>query len=491
VKLVSDPVASAHADDVLATPQAGPAAARGGMIRGAGFGLGAALGIVSAAVLFRYLGVRDSGRYVTATTIVALFGGLTDAGLWSIAVRELSATSGAQGRGVMRDIVGLRLVLSATAALAAVVFTVVAGYEEVMVIGVAVGALAWILQSVQLTWSAGLSARLRFGWMTGLDLVRQVVMVVGIVLLALAGAGLLPFLVLALPAALAALVPTAVLVRHEIPLLPRFDWGAWRRLMRDVLPFAAATAAGALYFSVALVLMSLIADEQQTGYFSASFRVVGVLFGIPGLVVGAALPIFSRAAGDDPERLRFGVQRVTDTTTILGAIVVLGVFVGAEGIIAIIAGPDFAPAASALQIQCLGLLGSFVTAVLVYALLSLGRSREILLLACGPLVANIVLTLALVPAYGADGAAAATAISELALAGAAAIVLARAMAPYAISMAPAMRSIALAVPFAALALVGGVPSLVLAAVAVSLYLAATWALGWLPHHLLRDLRAPS
>jgi O-antigen/teichoic acid export membrane protein len=476
-------------DDLLATSQAGPAAARGGALRVGGYVLGAALSIVSAALLFRELGVRDSGRYVTATTLVALFAGLTDAGLWSIAVRELASADAARARSLMRDIVGLRLVLSGVSACAAIGFAAAAGYPLVLVAGVAVTALATILLSVQLTWSAALAARLRFGWITGLDLLRQVIMVGGIVALALAGAGLLAFLALAVPAALAALLPTGILVRREVALAPRFDRAEWRRLMGDVLPFAAATAAGALYFSVALVLMSLIADEQQTGYFGASFRVVGVLFGLPGLIVGAALPIFARAAGDDPERLRFGVQRVVDSTTIFGAVVVLGVFVGASDVIAIVAGGAFEPAAAVLRIQCIGLLGSFVTAVLVYALLSLGRTRAIFLLACGPLVINIVLTLALAPAHGAVGAAIATVVGELVLACAAAVVLRRAMAPHAISMTSVVRAIALALPFAGLAAVGGLPPLLLACAAVILYLAATWALGWLPDDLLQDLRA--
>jgi len=488
---VSDPVATVHGDDVLATSEAGPAAARGGVLRVGGFALGAALSIVSAALLFRQLGVRDSGRYVTATTIVALFGGLTDAGLWSIAVRELSVGAGESSRAVMRDIVGLRLVLSTIAAIAAIAFTALAGYATVLVIGVAVCALAMILQNVQLTWSAALVARLRFGWVTGLDLLRQVVMVAGIVGLALAGAGLLPFLLLAVPTAVVALVPTAILVRRQAPLWPRFDAAVWRRLLRDVLPFAAATAAGALYFSVSLILMSLISDDQQTGYFGASFRVIVVLFALPGLIVGSALPIFARAAAGDRARLRFAVQRVVDTTTIFGTIVVLGIFVGAADVIAIVAGPEFAPAAAVLQIHCLGLLGSFVTAVLIYALLSLGRQRAILLLTCGPLVINVVLTVALAPAYGAQGAATATAIGELTLAVAAAIVLGRAMAPQQIALTPIVRSIALAIPCAALALVGGVPPLVLAVLAVALYVAAVWALGWLPKDLLKDLRSPA
>jgi O-antigen/teichoic acid export membrane protein len=324
--------------------------------------------------------------------------------------------------------------------------------------------------------------------MAGLELTKQLVITIGIVALVMAGSTLLPFLLLAVPAALAALLPTMALVRADISLRPRFHRAAWGSLIAEVLPFAAATAAAAIYFSVAQVLVSLICNAHQTGYFGASFRVVSVLFAIPGLMVGAALPIFARAAAEDPERLRFGVQRVGETTAIFGTIVVLGVFVGAKDIIAIVAGAQFGPAAAVLQIQCLGLLGSFVTAVFVYGLLSLGRYRAILILTCGPLVTNTVLTAALAPSYGARGAAFATAVGELMLAFASAIVLKRTIAPPAIRLVPIVRSIAMAVPFAALTLIGGVPSLMLAALACCLYSVVIWRLGWLPEGLWKDLR---
>ena len=485
---MSEPAAPRPPEDLLDTAKAGPAAVRGGVLRVAGYGFGAALSVISASLLFRHLGVADAGRYVTVTTLVALFGGVTEAGLWSISVRELSVTAGAPARrDLMRDIVGLRLALSTAAGLVAIGFAAASGYAPVMVAGAALCALGMVVQNVQLTWSAALAARLRFGWVAGLDLVRQVVSVGGIILLVLAGAGLLPLLALAVPAAIAVAVPTALLVRSDVSLAPRLDPAVWRRLLRDVLPFAAATAVGALYFRVSLILVSLITVERQTAFFAVSFRIVEVLVVVPLLMVSAALPIFARAAVGDGERLRFGIQRVLDTTAIFGAVVVLGVFVAADDIIAIVAGSDFGPAATVLRIQCLGLLGTFVSAVWGYGLLSLGRHRALLLLVSVPLVLNVVLTLALAPLYGARGGATATVVGELALAVAGLLLLARAIAPHRVAVLPMARAFALAVPFTALALVDGGPLLLTGVVAAALYLLAIWALGWLPANLMKDL----
>ncbi|MCA1656657.1 MAG: hypothetical protein LC713_02935, partial [Actinobacteria bacterium] len=251
---MSDPASTAPAD-VLATAQAGPAAVRGAALRVAGYLAGVALSVLSAALLFRHLGVDDGGRYVTVVTLVVLFGGLTEAGLASIAVRELAAEREMKRRDLMRDVIGLRLGLSLVSALAAVGFALAAGYPRAMVEGAALAAVGMIVQSVQVTWASALTARLRFGWVAAVDFIRQLVTVAGIVILVGVGARLLPFLALAIPAALAAFVPTALLIRGEVPLIPRFDRAVWGRLLRDVLPFAAATAVAAVYLRVSLILV--------------------------------------------------------------------------------------------------------------------------------------------------------------------------------------------------------------------------------------------
>ena len=88
-----------------------------------------------------------------------------------------------------------------------------------------------------------------------------------------------------------------------------FRTSRWRPLLRDVVPYALATAAGLLYFRVAVVLMSLVSTERETGLYSAAFRIVEVLMIVPQLAVGALLPILARAASDDHDRLAYGVDR--------------------------------------------------------------------------------------------------------------------------------------------------------------------------------------
>ena len=94
--------------------------------------------------------------------------------------------------------------------------------------------------------------------------------------------------------------------------------GEWVAMLRDTLAYAAATAVGAVYFRIAIVLVALIATATQTGYFGASFRAIEVLVVVPQLLVGSAFPILARAARDDRDRLDYSLGKLFDVCLILG-----------------------------------------------------------------------------------------------------------------------------------------------------------------------------
>ena len=411
--------------DILDTTDAGPAAIRGGTIRVVGYGVGVLLSVVSAALMFRHLGVADGGRYVTVMSLVLIVGGIADLGLTGIGVRELAVLEVAERSRLMRNLMGLRLLLSLLGVAGAVAFAALVDYPEAMVIGTALAGLGYAIAAAQSTIVTVLTVELRLGLVTLLDLLRQFLLVVAIVALVLAGAGLVPFLAASIPAGVAVLVLTVVLVRDRFELAPMFDRARWRALLRDILPFAAATALSAVYFRVSMVLLSLVSSAKETGYFGASFRVVETLLAVPNLIVAAAFPIVARAARDDRGRLAYAVARLFEATIVVGGWIVLMLVVGAPLIIEIVAGPDFGPSADVLRIQAGALLVTFAGAPLGYALLSLRRHRDLLVITSGALVANVVLVPILASAHGANGAAVATLFAEVLLTASAAVILTR------------------------------------------------------------------
>jgi len=406
------PVAS---DDILDLPAAGPTVIRGGVLRVLGYGAGVAMSVASAVVLLRYLSVADFGRYTQAIALVTIVAGLTDAGMTSIGVREYSVREGAGRDALMRNLLGIRLVLTAAGLALALGFALVAGYTAPMLAGVALAGAALVLQVAQGTIGVPLQAGLRLGWVTALDLLRQGGTVLALLAAAVAGVGLAVLLAAPLPAALALLVLTGWLVRGQVSLAPSFDSATWRWLLALTLPFAAATAVGVIYAYVTVVLMSLVATEQETGIFGAAFRVFVVIATIPGLLVMTAFPVLARAARDDRRRLGYAVQRLFEVCMLLGIAVALVTVVAAPTVIEVLAGSKYDGSVAVLRIQGIALLASFLAALGGFALLSLRRHRALLLANGAALATASALTLALAADYGAMGAAYANLAGESAL----------------------------------------------------------------------------
>src|ERR1700722_18054643 len=93
--------------DLLDTPDAGAAIIRGGSLRIVGYLVGVAISVVSSVLLLRHLGVVASGYYVTILSLVTLTGGVTEAGLAAIGVRELSTLPPERVRSFFRSLAGL------------------------------------------------------------------------------------------------------------------------------------------------------------------------------------------------------------------------------------------------------------------------------------------------------------------------------------------------------------------------------------------------
>jgi O-antigen/teichoic acid export membrane protein len=478
----------AREPSLLDSSEAGPLAVRGGVIRVAGYVAGILLTVGSAALLIRHLGVVDAGRYGTVLALLAIVSGVTDIGLTTIGMRELAVRDDAAKRRLMANLLGLRIVLALLGIAAVTGFAWIAGYDATMIVGMLVAGVAVLAMSVQSTLGIALMVQLRLGWLTSLELIRQAVLVAAIVALILSDAGLLAFLAIQGPAALLIMGLTARLVRADVPLRPAFRGDEWRALIREVLPFSAAAILASIYFRAAFIVLGLVSTETETGYFFASFRITEVLLLVPGLMVGAAFPIFSRAARDDRARLAYGVDRVFQTALIVGAGIMVPLCLGAPFVIDVVAGPGFEPAAGVLRIQSAALLLSFAATTLFYALLSLRAHGAILATAVAALAVNLVLAAVLGAAHGATGAAVATLIAELAGIVVAATMLAR-RHPGVVPTFGTLPRVGLAGALAALVLlVPGLPSVASAAIGTLVYAGAVLALRAVPPELLDALR---
>jgi O-antigen/teichoic acid export membrane protein len=441
------------------------------------------LGVVSASLMIRHLGVENWGRYVTVTSLVAIVGGLSEAGLSAIGAREYATRSGSERDGLMRNLLGLRLAITAAGVAAAVVFAVVAGYEGLLIAGTVLAGLALLLNVAQQMYMIPLGTALKIAWVSALDLARQLASVLAVILLVVAGAGLLPFLAVPLPVGLLVLVMTIVLVRGAIPFRPAFERTQWKHVLQLTLVYSAAAAVASIYASLTVVIGSLLTSDKEIGYYGASFRVFSVLSAMPLLAVNLAFPILARAAENDESRFRYVIQRLFETSLIFGAWLSLATILGASFAIHIVAGPDFAPSVPVLQIQGAALVATFLTVTWGTGLLALHRHRALLLANLVGLATSGLTTILLVPDHGAKGAAIATLAGESALALSYTVALLGRDRRLRFEIAVIPKVMVAVAAALLIALIPGLERLPLVVAASAAYFAVLWALRAIPKEL--------
>jgi O-antigen/teichoic acid export membrane protein len=475
--------ANAGAPDILGSAEAGGRVIRGSVLRVAGNAGGIVVGLATATLLLRHLGVAESGRYVTVMSLVAIVGSVTENGLNVSGSRELAIRPEADRTALRSNILGQRLLVTPIALALIVAFALSAGYPSRMIAGTALAGTGMLLMSLANALLVRLTVELRNAGLAFIDFFRQTVTLAGVALLVAVGAHLTPFFAVQVVVGLTvvALIPT--LAGRGSFVRPRFDPDAQKVLLSRALPVAAAIVLGQLYFRLVIVLMSLVSSPHQTGYFGGSLRAMETLVNIPILVAGVALPLLASAAERDHARLRYAIEGLSEGAVIGGALVVLVTVRAAQPIMAIIGGESFRGAGSVLRIQAGALLFIALYQIWTVSLIALGRQRDLILTNALGLVGVATFAAVLVPLFAAEGGASASVLGDSLLAGliywrlhsAIGNVMVRARFLIRVAGAAAVASAVLAIP--------GLPWIAASSLSAALFLGVGQLIGMLPEEL--------
>src|ERR1700750_3294053 len=150
-------------EDVLTSSEAGGKVIRGSAMRVGANVAGLLLGLVTATLLLRHLGVEDSGRYVTVLSLVGIAVSVVDNGLNVTASSELARREPGTRRPLLANILGQRLLVAAVAWALLGAFALVAGSPEEMVSGTALAGAGVLLVAVANAVLVPLTVELRNG----------------------------------------------------------------------------------------------------------------------------------------------------------------------------------------------------------------------------------------------------------------------------------------------------------------------------------------
>jgi O-antigen/teichoic acid export membrane protein len=430
------------------------------------FGVYALVGsVVSFTVTFARLGISDTlnryiaelaGRQDRATAAVLAFQGL-GAGL---------AAAGVAGAGMVL----LSGPLSSFFHIGSQQFLFVIGAATLIPqLGIAV--LRAVLRGLQRWW-----------YFVQLNLVVSPFWVAACYLTLLKGGGIAGILLVGLGADLVQMVVLIWWVRRELGLprlTQRMPVPLLSRLFRYNLVVAALMLLNIVVWKRSeLLFLGHFSGVSQVAYYTLPFSLTEQISGLlPGSLLGVMLPGLTYAMGAaDPARFGQFLNSALSYLAILTIPICLFAIPTAGGVISFLYGAKYGPAVPVLQVLSVAMPFAVLAQAIGSALLGIERQSWLLKVGAGAAALSLLLDFALIPTWGAMGAATAKAIAQATWAIAALMPLASRISRQ--TVVTAVKATAAAVPIGlvleALSLVGTPPlvMVVCGALACAAYLVA-------------------
>ena len=369
--------------------------------------------IVVAAV--RTFGVAEWGHYATTTSLIAIFIALSQAGIGTVVLRELSSPR--EDHNAWLGSALLAVVATSAIAMACLVPVGLAlGYEHEIIVLLAIGTASILLISVTEVLRPAFTSRHLMIFGAAFDLTGLAVFAIAATAVLVLGGG--PYELLAvsvLGSAVTALC--AVVLLRRTGLRPRLslDSGRVMRVVRVAIPLAGITFVNTIYDRLDVVLLSKLGSATEVAHYSVTYTLTKFTWLVPTVLVAAIYPIFARQLEEDRDRARATMFTTLRALLLVGLPAALFLSLAGHDFLPWFFGPGYSESGDLLAVMAWNTVAIYVNYVTWYAMVGLGLEREALWALAASLALNAGLNVILIPIHGAMGAAVALVAAELLL----------------------------------------------------------------------------
>jgi O-antigen/teichoic acid export membrane protein len=176
--------------------------------------------------------------------------------------------------------------------------------------------------------------------------------------------------------------------------------------LRRSAPFAVLTLVGLLYLRTGTFVLSKLSGDEAVAFYNTAAKIPEGLMFLPLAAINALIPHLSRRHGDRP-LIRRHTAVLVRYVGFAGAFVAVVFALDTRGLILLVSRGEYLPAAATFRILGFYLMFASLQYVLSNMLICLDAERRVMQCYTAVFAANLALNLALVPRFGAPGAAAA------------------------------------------------------------------------------------
>lgn len=374
------------------------------------------LGLISLAMMARYLGQDGFGSYTTIITFVSFFAIIADLGLTLVTVQMISRP-GVDENKILNNLFGLRLVSIILFLGLAPLVAIFLPYPVFVKIGILIAALSFIFPALSQVLIGLFQKRLRMDKAVIAETASRILLVFGTWWVLASNGGLNGILWVSVASAALNFIVSYFLSTTYYLLKPAFNLSVWKEIFKLSWPLAITIVLNLLYLKTDTLILSLIKSPGEVGLYGAAYRIIDVLTTLPFMFAGIILPILTSSWFEQKkEYFNSVLQKSFDLMAIFSIPIIAGTLVLAEPLIVLVAGNEFAGSGLILKILIFALAAIFLGCMFAHAVIAINRQKKMIGSYVYVSITSVVLYLILIPRFSYYGAAAVTIYSELAIA---------------------------------------------------------------------------
>lgn len=385
------------------------------IIQIAGKGVSTALGLISLAMMARYLNQSGFGEYTTITNFLSFFAIIADLGLTLVSVQMISRP-GVDEKKILNNLFGLRLVSIILFLSFAPVFAFFSPYSTIIKAGILITSLSFIFPALNQIIIGLLQKKLRMDKAVIAENLSRILLVAGIYASIKLDYGLIGILWAHVMSSAANFLISYLLASKFLYLKPSFDKAIWLETIKKSWPLAITIILNLLYLKTDTLILSLARSVEEVGLYGAAYRIIDVLSTLPFMFAGIILPIMS-AAWIEQKREKFdtALQKSFDLMAIFSLPVIAGTMVLAKPIMVLVAGEAFAPSGLILKILIFAVAAIFLGCMFAHAVIAIDRQKKMISSYLFVSISSVILYLLVIPDFSYIGAASITVYSEISI----------------------------------------------------------------------------
>ncbi len=373
----------------------------------------ACLTFLGLALIARHYGPTGIGEYTLVLTYIALLYLFADAGFNAVSVRSI--VSHPENTSEIFDrLLGTRLIWSIGLSVVSIGLAILLPYSGMFRFGAVVLSLILPAQAVIVSANAVFQSRLEYRFsvlVTGLNAALTFCVVATATYLNLGLRWLYPGTFIGVAGG--AIFSLYLVRRRGIGIKPVMRYSALVRLVRRTLPLTLTLILNVVAFKIDVFLLAYFAPISEVGIYNLAYRVFENVITIPTFVVNAIYPYLIVDKNSGREVLR-SITRRSLTFFAAGGIGLMSILVlVAPWVIKLLGGASFSGSVTILRLLSMGLPLFFVSALLMWLVITLERSWTLVKIYGVGLLLNTTLNMLFIPHYGATAAAINTVITEL------------------------------------------------------------------------------